>query len=323
MIDFENRLEILLINSDLKYNYNINKNQYFMKNKKIAQLKIKINNNSKEVKYWWEYPLAPKLVIKISNSRADETMYDYLRSISEYKFNLIRLYKLSLVHFVKTIVYKNNKYLFERPKPNYYEIYNMHDFTNNRFTLNPREIIKFKNYWSLWPNTPDNISPIILNAINNHKMAFFAPLLADKLTYLITALETLYLHKITQELKHRLSTRVGEVVGGYLKIKDSKAKVYNFIEICYDLRSKIVHGEIISVKKALNDYIDKKDKYFYSKTIYGLWVYLEKFLRISIQFFYLNRMLLSEKNLYRYKNPFLFQNDVLEFYSKNKIILGD
>ena len=173
----------------------------------------------------------------------------------------------------------------------------------------------------MWPKSIDELNQTVRSAIVNHRLSFFAPLLTNKLTYLITAFESLYLKGVEkQEFTFKLAQKAGSVIGPH--IKNEQDKVFKFIKLCYDLRSKIVHGAILSNLRYLNKE-SKKDKYFNSRTFYDLWVTLEKFLRISIQFFHRNSYLLTKEGKDIYLNPFSFEKAVNDFYSQNSIILGD
>ena len=314
MKEYKDRIVIYLANCNILNKTLIPDIEFF----KPINLPIKIENKKST---GFIINLKDKNANLINFNQDNEKIKKEFRSLVEHKIDLLRLYKLTLLDFWFSELIRDN-YIFYLPKPNYYILYNMHDFTNNLFSLDKREIIKLKKFWALLPNTPQELSNSVKYAIVNHRLSFFAPLLMDKLTYLITAYESLYLKGVYHNLTKKLAKKASVVIGKFFNEPDSKDKVFEFIKICYNLRSRIVHGEILSNLEELNDYAKKEDEYFNSNSFYDLWINLEKFLRISIQFFIRNDNLLSKKEFEEiYNNPIDFENYVEKFYLNNIIII--
>ncbi len=81
-------------------------------------------------------------------------------------------------------------------------------------------------------------------AVNYFNRSYSQHFLTNKFLDTMFVLENLFLRNTSQELKYKLSMRMAYVLGA----NDNKKRevIFTFIKDCYDIRSRIVHGDKIT-----------------------------------------------------------------------------
>ena len=175
-----------------------------------------------------------------TNKPAENTNDFFDKAIIEFEKAIIlfRLFKKKFIGFNFIIKPLANTLKYE------YCVYNLSYSTIGRKRFRGRYIIdnneiellnKFFREHDIFSTSSFDL------AVSNFNRSYSQYFLTNKFLDTMFVLENIFLRDTSQELKYKLSLRMAYVLGA----NDNKKRevIFTFIKDCYDIRSRIVHGE--------------------------------------------------------------------------------
>ena len=146
-------------------------------------------------------------------------------------------------------------------------------YAENPYVLEQQDIPKLHSFWQKFRHIDFDTEPIIALSMKRLNYAQERGLLEDKLIDLMIGFEALFMRQSEKhELSYHLAIRTAILLGSD---QESKKEIFDTMRAGYELRSKIVHGEIISQVKIGTGEL----------SVMELMSRLEKYLRASIMKF--------------------------------------
>ncbi|TGM87898.1 HEPN domain-containing protein [Leptospira licerasiae] len=135
---------------------------------------------------------------------------------------------------------------------------------DSTYILKTGEEARIVDHWQKLLNISQRIPNYLHIALSRYSQARVKKTYEDKIIDLMIAAEAIYLQSETDlngELSYRLSHRAALLLG---KDKKEQKEIFTFFKKAYDVRSKVVHGSTLVIKKgqmSLDDIVNSLTKY--------------------------------------------------------------